>query len=107
MIKATIGYPFTEGTRFDHDYYRNSHLPMVKATLSPRLRRLAVDRGLVGGEPGSNPPYVIVGHLYFDSLESMTEAYTDDARTKIFNDIPNFTDIHPVLMISEVVIDEV
>jgi uncharacterized protein (TIGR02118 family) len=66
-----------------------------------------VDRGLVGGEPGSNPPYVIVGHLYFDSLESMTEAYTDDARTKIFNDIPNFTDIHPVLMISEVVIDEV
>ncbi|MEU6375424.1 EthD family reductase [Streptomyces sp. NPDC046909] len=107
MIKATIGYPFTEGARFDHDYYQNSHLPMVKATLSPRLRRLAVDRGLVGGEPGSNPPYIIVGHLYFDSLESMTEAYTDDARTKIFNDIPNFTDIHPVLMISEVVIDEV
>jgi hypothetical protein len=33
MIKVTVMYPYTEGARFDHAYYRDRHMPMVKAKL--------------------------------------------------------------------------
>ena len=33
MIKVTVMYPYTEGARFDHAYYRDRHMPMVKARL--------------------------------------------------------------------------
>jgi hypothetical protein len=34
MIKVTVMYPYTEGARFDHVYYRDQHMPMVKARLA-------------------------------------------------------------------------
>jgi uncharacterized protein (TIGR02118 family) len=33
MIKINVMYPYTEGARFDHAYYRDQHMPMVKARL--------------------------------------------------------------------------
>ena len=33
MIKVNVMYPYTEGARFDHAYYRDRHMPMVKARL--------------------------------------------------------------------------
>lgn len=29
MIKVSIMYPNTPGTRFDHGYYRDKHLPLI------------------------------------------------------------------------------
>jgi uncharacterized protein (TIGR02118 family) len=33
MIKVNVMYPYTEGARFDHAYYCDRHMPMVKARL--------------------------------------------------------------------------
>ena len=33
MIKVSVMYPNTEGARFDHTYYRDKHMPMVKDKL--------------------------------------------------------------------------
>src|SRR6185312_4185403 len=33
MIKVSVMYPNTPGGRFDHDYYRDKHMPLVKARL--------------------------------------------------------------------------
>ena len=30
MIKVSVMYPNTPGGRFDHDYYRDKHMPLVK-----------------------------------------------------------------------------
>ena len=29
MIKVSVMYPFAPGARFDHDYYRDTHMPLL------------------------------------------------------------------------------
>lgn len=103
MIKASLLYPNTAGARFDYAYYLDNHLPMVKARLGVALKRLAVERGL-SGAPGMPAPYVALGHLYFESVEAMAQAYTPHAQ-EILGDIPHFTDLQPVMVVAEVLID--
>ena len=33
MIKVSVMYPNTPGARFDHEYYRGKHMPLVKARM--------------------------------------------------------------------------
>ena len=37
MIKVSVMYPNTPGTHFNHDYYRDKHMPLVKARLGAPL----------------------------------------------------------------------
>jgi len=103
MIKASLLYPSTDGARFDYAYYLGSHLPMVQARLGAALKRLSVERGLFGA-PGLPAPYLALGHLYFESVQAMSEAYAPHAQ-EILSDIPNFTNLQPVMIVSEVLID--
>jgi uncharacterized protein (TIGR02118 family) len=32
MIRVSVFYPTTEGATFDHDYYRDQHVPLVMKT---------------------------------------------------------------------------
>ena len=104
MIKVSVLYPHRAGAKFDMDYYCDSHMPLVQRTLRTALKGIAVDKGLAGGTPGSPPAYVAIGHLWFDSVAAFDAAFGASADT-ILSDIPNYTDIEPVLQISEVMID--
>ena len=101
MIKVSVFYPNEEGKKFDIDYYCNSHIPMVQEKLGAALKGSTVDQGLSGGEPGSQASYVAMGHLIFDSVDSFQSAFGPHADA-IMADIPNYTDIRPVIQISEV-----
>ena len=39
MIRVSVFYPKTEGASFDHDYYREKHVPLCVKTLGPQGRR--------------------------------------------------------------------
>jgi len=56
MIKINVMYPYTEGARFDHAYYRDRHMPMVKARLGSACAYYTVEKGLAGR--GASPAYV-------------------------------------------------
>ncbi len=101
MIKVTVFYPNTEGKKFDMDYYCNKHIPMVQGKIGEALKEVAVEEGLGGAEPGSPAAYRAMGHLYFDSVEAFQTAYGPHAK-EIMEDIPNYTDIQPLIQISEV-----
>ena len=101
MIKVSVFYPNEKGKKFDMDYYCNSHIPMVQKKLGSALKGGAVEQGLSGAEPGSPATYVAMGHLLFDSVEAFQMAFGPHAET-IMADVPNYTDIQPVLQISEV-----
>ena len=45
--------------------------------------------------------YLAIGYLYFDKLSDYQESFAPHAE-KIVNDIPNYTNIQPVVQISEV-----
>lgn len=104
MIKVSVMYPNKPGARFDHDYYKDKHMPLVKARLGDALRYYTVDKGLGGGEPGSAPTYVGMCHLFVDSAEAFQAAFGPHAQ-EILGDIPNYTDLQPVMQVSEVVVE--
>lgn len=101
MIKASVLYPNTEGKKFNTEYYFNKHLPMIRQKLGTALKNVTADVGLGGATPGSPPTYIVMGHLYFDSLEAFQSAFVLHGQA-LMADIPNFTDIQPTVQISEV-----
>lgn len=101
MIKVTAMYPYGEGKKFDLDYYCNVHIPMVQTTLGAACKGISVDAGLGGGAPGSKPAFVAMAHLLFDSIEAFQVSFVPHAG-KFASDGPNYTDITPVVQISEV-----
>ncbi|GAB2463952.1 EthD family reductase [Comamonas humi] len=108
MIKVNVMYPYTEGARFDHAYYRDRHMPMVKARLGSACAYYTVEKGLVGGAPGTSPgtPPAFVAMCAFicDSVAGY-QAAMQEHRAEILADIANYTDIVPVLQVSEVVVE--
>ena len=101
MIKVTILYPNDDGKTFDMDYYSNKHMPMVASLLGSSLKSMAIDKGMAGRTPDDPIPYLAIGYLYFDKLSDYQESFAPHAE-KIVNDIPNYTNIQPVVQISEV-----
>lgn len=103
MTKVSVLYPNGENKTFDMDYYVNKHIPLVGELLGSRLKATSVDKGLGGGQPGSIAPYAGVGIMYFDSVEDFGQAFGPNAE-KIMGDLPNFTNIEPIVQISEVLL---
>jgi uncharacterized protein (TIGR02118 family) len=103
MIKVSVMYPHTPGARFDHDYYRDSHMPMVQQLMGDACKSYTVDKGLGGGAPGAPPVYVGMCHMYCDSLAAFQGAFGPHAK-KIMADVANYTDLQPVMQNSEVVV---
>lgn len=99
MIHVTVSYPSGEGNTFDHHYYLNKHLPMVRSRLGTAVKRAEVDRALTGPE-GSTPAWLASGHLFFDSMDAFDRSFGPHA-AEILGDIPNFTNAQPHIVISE------
>jgi len=101
MVKVTIMYPNGEGHNFDMDYYTDKHMPMVAELLGDAMKKYAIDKGVGGRTPEDAVPYLAIGYLYFDKLEDYLNAFGPVAE-QILNDIPNYTNIQPVVQVSEV-----
>lgn len=101
MIKVTILYPNGEGKTFDMDYYSSKHMPMVASLLGDSLKRVEIDKGIGGRTPEEPVPYLAIGYLYFDQLSDYQNSFGPHAE-KIVSDIPNYTNIQPIIQISEV-----
>lgn len=101
MTKVSVLYPNGAGTRFDMDYYIETHMPMVKAKLGAACTKVEVDHGLGGGQPGVPPAFVAVCHLHFDSVDAFQQAFGPHAET-ILADIPNYTNAQPTVLVSEI-----
>ncbi len=94
MIKLSVLYPCTDGASFDHDYYRESHVPLCCRTWG--LAGAEIDRGVDG-------PYEAAVHFLFDDLEAMQTALAADGTAAVRADVANYTTITPVRQLSEVV----
>ncbi|HXA74393.1 MAG TPA: EthD family reductase [Acidimicrobiales bacterium] len=94
MIRLSVFYPSSEGSTFDHDYYREKHVPLaVKAW---GLTTADIDKGVDG-------PYVAAVHFEFDSVEAIQAAMAAEATGEVLADVANYTNITPVLQTSEII----
>ena len=103
MIKVSVLYANSPNVRFDHAYYRDRHMPLLKARMGDSCTSYTVDKGLAGGTPGSQPPYVALCHIYCESIAAFQAGFGPHAG-EIMADIANYTDVAPVVQISEVVV---
>jgi uncharacterized protein (TIGR02118 family) len=94
MIRLSVLYPKTEGATFDHDYYRNSHVPLALATWG--LDGAEIDKGIDG-------PNEAAVHFKFESMEALGAALGAEGSAAVTADVPNYTTITPVIQISEIV----
>jgi uncharacterized protein (TIGR02118 family) len=88
MIKVSVMYPNTPGARFDHTYYRDVHMPLVKTRMGAACKFYTVDKGLAGFGPGEPAAFVGMCHIYADSVESFQAGFGPHA-DEILADIKN------------------
>ena len=96
MIKVSVMYPNKDGARFDHEYYKNKHMPLVKARMGDACKYYTVDKGLAGGAPDAPATYIGMCHIFTDSVEAFQKGFGPHAK-EIMGDIKNYTDIAPVI----------
>lgn len=96
MIRLSVLYPRADGATFDHDYYRDHHVPLCLRTWGLEADRAEIDRGLDG-------PYEAAVHVRFDSVDAMKSAMANPGMSEILGDIANYTTISPVMQTSEIV----
>ncbi|MFY0592324.1 EthD family reductase [Roseivirga sp.] len=102
MVKVTLLYQNGEGKTFDMEYYEKKHMPLVAELLGSAMKYYKIDKGIGGRTPNEPVPFLGIGYLYFNKLSDYQEAFGPHAQ-QIIGDIPNFTNIQPILQISEVV----
>ncbi|HEY4903834.1 MAG TPA: EthD family reductase [Candidatus Sulfotelmatobacter sp.] len=105
MTKISILYPNNKGSRFDMRYYIDTHMPLSIKLLSAHsaFKGVSVERGIRGVEPGTDAAFVAMCHFLFDSVEDFMAAFLPHAAT-LQGDIPNYTDVQPVIQVNEVLI---
>jgi uncharacterized protein (TIGR02118 family) len=94
MIRLSVYYPKTEGATFDHDYYRDKHVPLAVKTWG--LDGAEIDKGVDG-------PNVAAVHFKFESLEALGKAMSAEGTGDVLADVANYTTIAPVLQTSEII----
>lgn len=97
MIRVLVLYPRTAGKKFDFEYYKNNHMPLVKRRLNPI--KVEIDIGIPSRDQPS--PYIAVSHLLFESREQLAAGYGPAAQ-ELNEDKLKFTDIEIITQISEV-----
>lgn len=102
LIKISVMYPFAEGKTFNMEYYEAKHMPMVAGFLGSNLVKYTIEKGLASGIPNQPLPYMAIGIFYVKSLEDY-QASIGPNRDAIRADFPNYTNIAPVILVSEVV----
>ena len=100
MIKVSVLYPNNEGSKFDMSYYCNSHMPMIQEKLgecvkaSPSSKGIRRDAGITAGLRCDGPSLFRLGGRIPIRFRPHANA--------IMADIPKYTDIQPIIQISEV-----
>jgi uncharacterized protein (TIGR02118 family) len=100
-FKVTILYPNGEDKTFDMDYYEKKHMPMVAGFIGKNLKFYEIDKGIAGRTPNDKAPFVAVGYFFINDVAEYNKAIAQN-REAIVSDFKNYTNIQPVIQISEI-----
>ncbi len=99
MQCATVLYPNKEDGRFDFEYYTSKHVPMAARLLGGNIE---VRKGI--SSPGGAPAaFVCVATIWIESIDQFQAAIAKNG-TQVMGDIPNYTNIQPIIQLDEVLV---
>jgi uncharacterized protein (TIGR02118 family) len=87
-------YPRSEGSDFDFDYYRDSHMAMVASKLGDACDSWSIDK-VTGGQ------FEAIGYLNVTNLETFGAVMTEN-REVFTADALNYTTVTPEVVVSEI-----
>ena len=102
MIKFSVMYANEADGKFNFEYYRDHHMPLIKQRMGDTCLYYTIDKGLAG-RGGSPAPFVAMCHIFSASVESFQAGFGPHA-DEIRADVANYTNITPTLQFSEVIL---
>jgi len=97
----TVLYPNKPGVRFDFDYYKNHHIPLIKRLYGKGIAKFELRRGVE--TPDKSPvTYIATINIWIGSQKAFDEAAAKHAQ-ELRDDVKNFTDEQPVIQTDEIV----
>ncbi|MEX0305495.1 MAG: EthD family reductase [Leisingera sp.] len=99
-VTLQVLYPVSAGTKFDHGYYASTHMELVGQHMGPHIQNTVVTKGLSGG-PDTPAPFHAVATILFADQDALQAAM--NAAGPVLQDIPNFTNVQPQMLIGETV----
>lgn len=96
MHCVAILYPNKEGSKFDFKYYMQKHIPMASELLNCKIDVAKV----VGTPDGSPAPFLCIARIWTNSLPALAAAM-ERHEAEIVGDIPNYTNVEPLVQIEE------
>ena len=98
MQCATVVYPNKPDAKFDFDYYLTKHVPTVAGFFGTGID---VQRGTLS-PLGPSLAFVCMARIWINSIEHFQVTMTQHG-SWILGDVPNYTNIEPIVQIDEVV----
>jgi uncharacterized protein (TIGR02118 family) len=102
LIKYPSCIPMPEGKTFNMTYYETKHLPVAAAFLGSNLIKYTIEKGLASGIPNQPLAFMAIGTFYVKSL-SEYQAAVAPHRDAIRANFSAYTDVDPVILVSEVI----
>jgi uncharacterized protein (TIGR02118 family) len=96
QVILTVLYPKT--SKFDMDYYLSHHIPTTKASWEPLGMVSCIVTEVEDGDDYSVK--VLIGWKDFAAWE---EAKASDSAKELNEDVKNFTDVTPVMIVGKIV----
>lgn len=98
----TILYPNEEGARWDADYYRDHHMPLIMRLYgTDAIRRFEVRKGISGMDGTSKPTFIGTVNIYIEDQTKFDAAGTQHGQT-LRDDVPNFSSVMPGVAVTEI-----
>lgn len=102
LTKVSVMYPYAEGKNFNMEYYESTHMPMVAKFLGENLIKFTIEKGVASGIPNQPLSFMAIGTFYVKSLSEYHAAIEPNIDA-IRADFSNYTNITPIVLVSEVV----
>ena len=91
----TILYPNSEGVRWDVEYYRTHHMPLIMRLYGQEaIKRFELRKGTTD-QKGGSPPYIGTVNIYINDQKAFDAAGAQHGKTLVA-DVPHFSSVMPV-----------
>jgi uncharacterized protein (TIGR02118 family) len=99
-MHLTALYPNPSDRAFDHEFFEKHHVPLVLELLGPYgCSKIEVCRCLPPAD-ASEAGYATIANMYFDAVDGFERGFASHGE-QILGDVPKYTSVGPITVISE------
>ena len=97
----TVLYPQDPAGRFDHEYYRDHHIPSLLGLFGKAISRIEMRKGVASPDGRNSGPYACTANIYAADARAFAAA-ADEHRQRVVADSARFTSVNPISVMTEV-----